>query len=81
MFSFHLTEGTYGVVFKAADWRTGDIMALKRIRLSTEEEGTLRVNTPPRKHPFPILALLILPAHCTALFLFFCCRYPFDCDP
>jgi len=32
-------EGTYGVVFKAADWRTGDIMALKRIRLSTEEEG------------------------------------------
>eukprot|EP00331_Platyophrya_macrostoma_P032889 CAMPEP_0176439542 /NCGR_PEP_ID=MMETSP0127-20121128/20005_1 /TAXON_ID=938130 /ORGANISM="Platyophrya macrostoma, Strain WH" /LENGTH=301 /DNA_ID=CAMNT_0017823831 /DNA_START=66 /DNA_END=971 /DNA_ORIENTATION=- len=32
-------EGTYGVVYKAKDTVTGAIVALKRIRLDTEEEG------------------------------------------
>eukprot|EP00906_Rhabdomonas_costata_P007941 RCo011350 len=32
-------EGTYGVVFKAKDRQTGELVALKRIRLDSEEEG------------------------------------------
>jgi serine/threonine protein kinase len=32
-------EGTYGVVYKAKDRMSGDIVALKRIRLESEEEG------------------------------------------
>jgi cyclin-dependent kinase len=32
-------EGTYGVVYKARDLSTGATVALKRIRLDTEEEG------------------------------------------
>ncbi|WVO20083.1 hypothetical protein I312_101844 [Cryptococcus bacillisporus CA1280] len=32
-------EGTYGVVFKAKDLDTGNIVALKRIRLEAEDEG------------------------------------------
>jgi len=32
-------EGTYGVVFKARSRTTGEIVALKRIRLETEDEG------------------------------------------
>lgn len=32
-------EGTYGVVYKAKDTKTGDIVALKKIRLQAEEEG------------------------------------------
>jgi len=34
-----LGEGTYGVVYKAKDMYTGDIIALKKIRLEQEEEG------------------------------------------
>jgi len=34
-----LGEGTYGVVYKARDVSTGDTLALKKIRLDTEEEG------------------------------------------
>ena len=34
-----LGEGTYGIVYKAQDKRTGDIVALKRIRLDNENEG------------------------------------------
>lgn len=32
-------EGTYGVVYKARDRTTGDIIALKKIRLEQEDEG------------------------------------------
>lgn len=32
-------EGAYGIVYKAKDTETGDIVALKKIKLSTEEEG------------------------------------------
>ncbi len=32
-------EGTYGIVYKARDTTSGAIVALKRIRLDTEEEG------------------------------------------
>ncbi|KAJ3288200.1 cyclin-dependent serine/threonine protein kinase [Borealophlyctis nickersoniae] len=34
-----LGEGTYGIVYKAQNRETGDIVALKRIRLDNEEEG------------------------------------------
>jgi serine/threonine protein kinase len=34
-----LGEGTYGVVYKALDKRTGDTVAIKKIRLDQEEEG------------------------------------------
>lgn len=32
-------EGTYGVVYKARDRNTGNIVALKKIRLESEDEG------------------------------------------
>jgi len=32
-------EGTYGVVYKAKDRVTGEIVALKKIRLEAEDEG------------------------------------------
>ena len=32
-------EGTYGVVYKAMDLKTNEIVALKRIRLEVEDEG------------------------------------------
>ena len=32
-------EGTYGVVFKGKNKKTGQIVAMKKIRLEAEEEG------------------------------------------
>lgn len=32
-------EGTYGVVYKAKDKKTGKYVALKKIRLEMEDEG------------------------------------------
>lgn len=32
-------EGTYGIVYKARETATGDLVALKKIRLETEDEG------------------------------------------
>ncbi|DBA00375.1 TPA: hypothetical protein N0F65_000560 [Lagenidium giganteum] len=32
-------EGTYGVVYKSLDLKTGQVVALKRIRLETEDDG------------------------------------------
>jgi serine/threonine protein kinase len=32
-------EGTYGVVYKAKDRITGEVIALKKIRLEAEDEG------------------------------------------
>ncbi len=32
-------EGTYGVVYKAKDNQTKEVVALKKIRLDNEEEG------------------------------------------
>lgn len=32
-------EGTYGVVYKGRNKLTGQIVAMKKIRLETEEEG------------------------------------------
>ena len=34
-----LGEGTYGVVYKAKDKKTGEIVALKKIRLEKEDDG------------------------------------------
>jgi len=34
-----LGEGTYGVVYKARNVKTGDTVALKKIRLEAEDEG------------------------------------------
>jgi len=34
-------EGTYGIVYKARDRRTGDIVALKKLRMDRERDGEL----------------------------------------
>lgn len=36
-------EGTYGVVYKAKDRVTNEIVALKKIRLEAEDEGAYSV--------------------------------------
>lgn len=39
-------EGTYGVVFRAKDKITGDIVAIKKIRLESDEEGWVQPSAP-----------------------------------
>ena len=39
-------EGTYGTVFKAKNRQTQEIVALKRYRLDTEDEGAICHLTP-----------------------------------
>ena len=34
-----LGEGTYGIVYKCRDLRTGEMVALKKIRLEKEDDG------------------------------------------
>jgi len=34
-----LGEGTYGVVYKAKNLQTGEIVAIKKIRLEKEDDG------------------------------------------
>ena len=35
----HLGQGTYGEVFKARDKSTGELVAVKRIKMENEKEG------------------------------------------
>ena len=34
-----IEEGTYGVVYRARDKRTGEVVALKRLKMEKEKEG------------------------------------------
>lgn len=36
---FRIEEGTYGIVFRAQDKRTNEIVALKRLKMEREKEG------------------------------------------
>jgi cell division cycle 2-like protein len=38
-FFFRIEEGTYGVVYRAREKRTGEIVALKRLKMEKEKEG------------------------------------------
>jgi hypothetical protein len=38
-FQCYCDTGTYGVVYKAKDTSTGEVVALKKIRLEQEDEG------------------------------------------
>lgn len=57
-----LGEGTYGVVYKARDKNTGEVVALKRIRLEIEDEGipstTLREISVLRQLKHPNIVML-----------------------
>jgi serine/threonine protein kinase len=35
----HIEEGSYGVVFRAREKRTGDVVALKKLKLEEEKSG------------------------------------------
>jgi cell division cycle 2-like protein len=35
----HIEEGSYGVVFRARDKETGDIVAIKKLKLDEEKNG------------------------------------------
>ena len=39
-------EGTYGVVFKGRNKKTNEIVAMKKIRLESEEEGVPSTGKP-----------------------------------
>ena len=59
-------EGTYGVVYKAKHREHGTILALKRIRLESEDEGELRTSLGPS--PVPLFAHGQPPARVTRIF-------------
>ena len=44
-------EGTYGVVYKARNRLTGELVALKKIRLEAEDEGIPQHRNPGDQHP------------------------------
>ena len=53
-----IDEGTYGVVYKAKERKTGDIVALKQVKLLTVKEARARIDrssnpAPPTRHPRP----------------------------
>lgn len=41
-------EGTYGIVYRARDLKTGEIVALKKIRMEHEKEGLSICSIHPR---------------------------------
>mgnify|MGYP003571744479 CR=1 FL=1 len=59
-----VNEGTYGIVYRATDTRTGKIVALKKIKLKKEQEGwpefcTLATELILVSQGFPIILLFI----------------------
>jgi cyclin-dependent kinase 2 len=69
-------EGTYGVVYKAEDTQTGKTIALKKIRLETEDEGVpstaIREISILKELPHPhIVSLLDVISHAKKLYLVF----------
>ena len=56
-----VAEGTYGVVFRAEDKKSGEICALKRLKMEKEREG------------FPITSLREIVTLLKGQFLFFFC--------
>lgn len=38
-FNFYFELGTYGVVYKGKNKKTGEVVALKKIRIENEDEG------------------------------------------
>jgi serine/threonine protein kinase len=67
--TFHrIEEGTYGVVYRARDKRTEEVVALKRLKMEKEKEG------------FPITSLreinTLLKVHVTSRFI--CYSVTFD---
>jgi cyclin-dependent kinase 2 len=69
-------EGTYGVVYKAEDTQTGKTIALKKIRLETEDEGVpstaIREISILKELPHPhIVNLIDVISHAKKLYLVF----------
>ena len=48
-----IDEGTYGVVYKAKERKTGDIVALKQVKLLTVKEARARIDRPCNPAPRP----------------------------
>ena len=48
-----IDEGTYGVVYKAKDRKTGDVVALKQVKLLTVQEASSRIDGPSNPAPHP----------------------------
>jgi serine/threonine protein kinase len=48
-----LGEGTYGEVFKAKHSKTGDVVAIKKVRMDREKEGVSILMFPSNTSSFP----------------------------